>query len=82
MLTPVPDVTRTPRLPDEFRKWVSIGAQWRINDSAIIDAGYAHLFTPDATLAQNAESTPAYGFLAGLQETSTNLLGVQFTMSF
>lgn len=79
---PVPDATRTPRLPDGDRKWVSVGAQWRLSESMKLDASYAHLFVSDAGLDQNAGSTSAYGLLNGEQRSNINILGVQLSVNF
>ncbi|MGH8186646.1 MAG: OmpP1/FadL family transporter, partial [Steroidobacteraceae bacterium] len=43
--TPVPDETRTPRLPDADRTWVAIGARWQPSQAMTLDFGYAHLFS-------------------------------------
>lgn len=79
---PVPDATRTPRLPDADRKWVSLGAQWQLNDGVKLDAAYAHLYTADAGLDQNAGNTNAYGLLRGEQQSDVDILGVQVSVSF
>jgi long-chain fatty acid transport protein len=79
---PVPDSTRTPRLPDIARKWASVGAQWHINNVADLDAGYAHLFLSDAKIHQDNGSASAYGLLDGVQRTSIDILGVQLSVKF
>lgn len=48
--TPVPDKTRTPRIPDEDRHWVAIGTTFKANQKLQIDFGYTHLFIEDADL--------------------------------
>ena len=48
--TPVPDKTRTPRIPDEDRHWVAIGATLKATSKLNIDFGYTHLFIEDADL--------------------------------
>jgi long-chain fatty acid transport protein len=79
---PVPDSTRTPRLPDIARKWASVGAQWHINNAADLDAGYTHLFLSDARIHQDNSSASAYGLLDGVQQTSIDILGVQLSVKF
>jgi long-chain fatty acid transport protein len=74
---PVPDSTRTARLPDADRKWVAFGAQWSVTPQVVIDAGYAHLFSDDSRISQNAGSTTANALLAGKQESSVNIVSVQ-----
>jgi long-chain fatty acid transport protein len=34
---------RTPRVPDETRLWLSVGATYRLNDHMWLDAGYSYL---------------------------------------
>jgi long-chain fatty acid transport protein len=74
---PVPDSTRTARLPDADRKWVALGAQWSVTPQMVIDAGYAHLFSSDSRISQDAGSVLANGLLAGTQSTSVNIVSVQ-----
>lgn len=80
--TPVPDETRTPRLPDGDRTWASIGAQWKFSEKMRLDAAYTYLFVSDASLNQNAGSTSAYGLLNGQQTSDINILGVQLSVDF
>lgn len=80
--TPVPDATRTARLPDTDRTWVAFGAQWNLGDALVIDAGYAHLFSDDVPLDQDQDSIPAYGLLNGEQESAVDIVSVQATYRF
>lgn len=80
--SPVPDSTRTPRLPDKGRKWLSVGAQWRITEAADLDAGYTHLFLSDARVHQDNGSAAAYGLLDGSQKTEIDIVGVQVSVKF
>jgi long-chain fatty acid transport protein len=41
--TPVPDETRTPRLPDTDRTSVAVGARWQPSRSMLLDFGCAQL---------------------------------------
>ena len=80
--TPVNNIDRTPRLPDENRTWLSIGGQYRPSKATTLDFGYAHLFVRDASINQNAGSTPGYGMLTGNYKNSADILGVQFSYRF
>ncbi|MGE0114635.1 MAG: OmpP1/FadL family transporter [Steroidobacteraceae bacterium] len=80
--SPVPDSTRTPRLPDNDRTWLSAGARLDVNKRLTMDMGYTHIMVKDAQLNQNDGSTNAYGLLLGKQKTSIDILGVQATASF
>lgn len=48
--SPVPDATRGPRVPDEDRRWVSIGARYQISPDSYFDFGYTRLIFDDASL--------------------------------
>lgn len=80
--TPVPDSTRTPRLPDGDRTWIAIGVQWRASDTWTIDAGYAHLFSEDVQLDQDANNAPLNGDLIGEQTSDVDVLSVQASYRF
>jgi long-chain fatty acid transport protein len=61
--TPVPDADRTPRVPDQDRKWIAIGAQYRWSRQLVFDIGYSHIFIKDASVnlcnAAQAAANPA-----------------------
>jgi long-chain fatty acid transport protein len=81
--TNVPDSTRTARLPDEDRRWVAIGAQWKpVNSTVTVDVGYAHLFSEDARLNQNEGNTQLNGSLIGEQESSVDIVSAQVGYKF
>jgi long-chain fatty acid transport protein len=79
-------VTRTPRLPDEDRTWVSAGAKFAVTDNFNVDVGYMHVFVKDADLDQSDNSASVlgytYGRLLGQQQTKIDILGLQATVSF
>ena len=85
--------TRSVRLPDNDRTWVSLGAQMKIAQSGRLDFGYSHLFIKNAdinfTRSQQAPGfttpTPAPGTastVAGSYKGSVDILSVQYTISF
>jgi long-chain fatty acid transport protein len=80
--TPVPDATRTPRLPDADRTWLTAGARWQATDALLIDFGYAHLFSRTVPLNQNAGSTAASGLLVGEQESDIDIVSAQLVYRF
>ncbi len=49
--TPVPDETRSARLPDSDRVWLSLGASYKWSDATMLDFGYSHIFFADTNLA-------------------------------
>jgi long-chain fatty acid transport protein len=47
----VPDSTRSPRIPDNDRYWVSVGATWQVNDWLKANVGYSHAFVENGNIA-------------------------------
>lgn len=80
--TPVNDVDRTPRLPDQDRTWLAIGAQYRPSKNTTIDISYAHLFVKGSPINQDAGNVAGYGRLTGNYDNSVDILGVQFGYRF
>jgi len=80
--TPVPNATRTPRLPDTSRRWVAVGGSWTPIPSLSLDAGYAHLFARDVPLDQSEGNPLAYGLLLGEQKSNINIYSLQATLRF
>ena len=80
--TPVPDATRTPRLPDTDRTWLAIGAGWQPSQALAIDVGYVHLFSKTVPLNQNAGSTATSALLVGDQHSDIDILSAQLTYRF
>jgi long-chain fatty acid transport protein len=92
--TPVKDATtRTVRLPDNDRFWISLGAGMKVGQTGKLDFGYSHLFLDDADI-NNTRSQQAPGFtvptpapgtattVTGIYEGSVDILSVQYSMSF
>jgi len=47
--SPVPsDELRTPRIPDNDRYWLSVGAGYKFTEDLELNFSYAHIFIPDA----------------------------------
>jgi long-chain fatty acid transport protein len=78
--TPTKDATRTPRLPDEDRKWVAFGVQYRLPWAAVLEVGYAHEFIKDASV--NVSVPPFPGSLVGRFENRADIVSVQYSHSF
>jgi long-chain fatty acid transport protein len=78
----VPDSARTPRLPDVARRWVALGLNWQQSDLFSVDVGYAHLFSSDAPLNQDAGNENLSGFVGGHQESAIDIVSAQVTVRF
>jgi len=77
--SPVQDEFRTPRLPDNDRTWLAIGASLRPNEQWTVDFGYAYLFVKDGS---SNLVDPRLGNLIGNYSSNINILGVQASMRF
>ena len=80
--TPVPDATRTPRLPDPDRTWTAVGVRWRPTEALTLDFGYAHLFSDDVMLNQDAGNAAVSGRIVGEQEADIDLVSAQLIYEF
>src|SRR5438034_1172049 len=77
--SPVRDAQRTPRLPDNDRTWVAIGAQYRFSPSLAIDLAWAYIFVRDPNMNQNDGSTATNGLISGSYRSNVNIVGLQLT---
>ena len=77
--SPVNDTDRTPRLPDNDRYWLALGAQYKLNDNWAFDAAYAYIWLRDASINQNAGNTAASGLINGTYKANVNIVGLQVT---
>ncbi len=77
--SPISDLYRTPRIPGEDRKWISIGASYNYSDHITIDTGYTHIFVSDPSM--NDVTSTGYT-LSGDYDASVDLLGIQMRWLF
>jgi len=80
--TPVNSTDRTPRLPDESRVWLSVGAQYKFSPHLKLDAGFTYIKSDKADIQQNAGSTAANGLIRGHYDADVTILSGQITYSF
>lgn len=84
-MSPVPDNEhRTPRIPDNNRFWIAVGAGYKFTDLISMDLGYAHLFVADSKINKSAATTEdaGRGTLAGSFSTSVDILSTQLNIRF
>lgn len=83
--SPVDTGVRTVRLPDADRRWLTVGAQWRMNGNFTFDAGYAHIFVNDArvavTRAQLGAPASFTSVVNGNYSSSVNIFSAQVRYS-
>ncbi len=81
--TPVPNKFRTARLPDEDRYWISLGGTYQISDAVRVDAGYTHVFLPDASINEGFQpilGSPATGTLTGEYELGLDIVSIEINI--
>ena len=82
--SPVPDAFRTPRIPDNDRTWLSLGASYKLSESGAFDIGYTHIFVKDTTISKVNDSSVAAlrDTLQGSYDSDVNILSLQYTHHF
>jgi long-chain fatty acid transport protein len=83
--SPVPDVYRTPRIPDSDRYWLSVGVAYDLSQTVQIAAAYTHIFAEDATVSLTDDLTGSTAFrssLSGVYSNSVDILSMQVKVTF
>lgn len=81
---PIPDRTRTPRIPGEDRTWIALGATYQPIENLTIALSYAHMFVKDASmnLSTDGVGNTFRGDLSGQYEGGIDIFGVQGSYRF
>jgi len=88
--TPINEADRTPRVPDNDRTWLALGAQYRLSKQLAIDAGYAYLFVKDSSInlcnppqaAANPPACAGKNNLVGNYENDIHILSMQLRYTY
>lgn len=82
--SPVPDRSRTPRIPDTDRVWLSFGVGYVPNPNMEFSFGYTHIFVSDVTsqLQSSAPGNLSRGDFVGTSGTSIDLFSAQLLWRF
>lgn len=81
--SPVQDAFRTPRLPDDDRKWLSFGARYLPAPNWSIDMAYTYIWVADASSSLAPTGADAFrGALNGRYEGRVQILGLQANYRF
>lgn len=82
--SPVSDRFRTPRIPDENRYWLSVGASWRPRPWLGFDAGYSHIWVKgsEVNLSAADPGNQNRGNLSARYEGSTDIATVGLSLKF
>ena len=83
-ISPVPDRTRTPRIPDNDRIWVALGGTYMASSNLSFSLGYTHIFVEDASLnlASTDIGSTARGNLVGESEAQIDILALSVKYTF
>lgn len=80
---PIPDNRRTPRITDEDRIILSLGAQFRPSRNVTIDAAYSHFFIKDGSIdLPVGYSDPPQPALTANYENSADIISIQAVLHF
>jgi len=79
--SPVQDAFRTPRLPDNDRTWLAIGARYKPTPNWWFDVGYTYIWVHDAPSQLTPNALPP-GNLVGNYKANINIIGAQASFKF
>ncbi len=83
--------SRTVRIPDNDRYWMSLGFTYKVNENVKIDVGYAHLYLPTYKARNGYGNTglpPQFGggesnaVIDAKYDVNAEILGIQFQYDF
>ncbi|APE32549.1 hypothetical protein BOX17_09735 [Halomonas aestuarii] len=83
--SPIPSAEyRTPRVPDNDRRWATLGATWMPTPELGVTAGYMHVFANDADIDQdgNKEENATKGSLNGTYEIEADVFALSVDYRF
>jgi len=87
--TPIPSAElRTPRIADNSRRWIALGASYRFSPRLSLDIGYAHLFVSDPRIINTEVTTgerarlPIGSTLDGKYEAEVDIFSAQVQWDF
>lgn len=84
-ISPVPDSTRTPRIPDADRIWVSAGASIKATERLSLDLAYSHIFVDEAPMNLTVAGDPlnaTRGEFAGSSKGGVDIFSAALRFSF
>jgi long-chain fatty acid transport protein len=82
--SPVPEETRTPRIPDANRYLLSGGVSWQVRHNVTLSAAYTHIFIDDAQVRLTDPGSGPYprGNLNADYRASVDVVSVQARFAF
>ncbi|RTZ63702.1 MAG: hydrocarbon degradation protein [Aquificaceae bacterium] len=77
---PIPSARyRTPRIPGNDRKWLSVGAGYKLNKKMSLDVGYSHLFMDETAIDNPGDK--GYS-VKGLYNNDVDIVSAQINYKF
>jgi long-chain fatty acid transport protein len=84
--SPASEAFLTPRIPDQSRWVLGLGANFKLTNSGSLDIGYLHIFMKDASLNLNNPVVPVQPAisrnLVGGYDSDVDVLSMQYTHTF
>jgi len=83
--SPTNNTDRTPRIPDEDRNWLAIGASYHPNDHLQLDVGYTHILIDDAEInlaTPIANGAGTSNLVGEYEDPNVNILSLQAVYKF
>jgi long-chain fatty acid transport protein len=83
--SPIPDETRTPRVPGSDRYWVAFGGEYDVTSTISLNASYTHIFMEDGDIdlvTNGADENAARGNLSGTYENQIDIITIGGTIRF
>ena len=86
--TPVRDAYRTVRIPDNDRKWLSLGARYNVSPAVALDLAYTHIFTDKTKIDETAYASSgvsleaAVGSLNGYYTSEVDIVSAQLVWRY
>ncbi|MGI9420196.1 MAG: OmpP1/FadL family transporter [Geminicoccaceae bacterium] len=83
--SPIPDETRTPRVPGSDRYWVALGGEYDLSSNISLNASYTHIFMEDGDIdlvTNGADENAARGNLSGRYENQIDIITIGGTIRF
>ena len=79
--SPVQDAFRTPRLPDNDRTWLAVGARYQPSPTWWLDFGYTYIWVDNAS-SELRPVGPVPGTLVGTYKANVQVLAAQVSFKF
>ncbi len=73
--------TRTVRLPDSDRYWLSAGLKYTVSKNGMLDVGYSYVKFKDADINNN-QALLGHGIVNGSYDAKVHVLGIQYQHTF